>query len=650
MPGTGRTAASAARAPFCENESGQVGPGLGCGSHVFLACQSAHLDQWPRDELGELRSRVVRTHERRADEDRVGAGEFGRRPLGPRFDAALRDDGTIARRARDEAELRLAVDAERGEIARVDPDHGRSERDRALQLRRVVRLHERLEAELGGEGEQTPHRRVVEVAKQQKCGIGARFARSAQILVRREEPLCQERQRRRRTRGTQVVPGAAEALVDEYRHGGRAGSLVCRGDRSRIRIGTEVARRRRAALHLRDRGQPRPTQRLLETSHHGDSRENATSSSRRAAARPLSIASSAAASPSSRSAACPAAAIAPAALSATAARFAPEAPPRISRAVRAFSSGDPPTSSAAVARFDSELGGIDHALAHSAVRDLEHEVRSGRRQLVDAARAVHHERAARVEERERVGDRARDVRRIDAEYAGARACRVRQRPEHVEDRARSELPPHGRGMPHGRMVRRREHESESEGVDRLGNPLRSLLEREAERLEHVRGSGDGAHGAIAVLRDSGTRSGGDDRRRRRDVERARPVPSRTDDVDHVVTCRVHLEHVRAHRLGAARDLVRRLPLRAQRDEKPADLHLCRLSAHDLAHHLSGVVTSEVVPVEQRVDRGLDHRVRVCLTAATSRSTSASSLYGPTDTRASVVPSHSYTGSSTRCSS
>ena len=91
---------------------------------------------------------------------------------------------------------------------------------------------------------------------------------------------------------------------------------------------------------------------------------------------------------------------------------------------------------------------------------------------------------------------------------------------------------------------------------------------------------------------------------------------------------MHREHVRTHRLGAAGDLVRRLPLRAQRDEEPADLRRRRLSAHDLAHHLAGVVAPEVMPVEQRVDRGLDHRVRVCLTASTSRSRSASSLYGP----------------------
>ena len=64
--------------------------------------------------------------------------------------------------------------------------------------------------------------------------------------------------------------------------------------------------------------------------------------------------------------------------------------------------------------------------------------------------------------------------------------------------------------------------------------------------------------------------------------------------------------VRAHRLGAPGDLVGRLALRPQRDEKAADLRGRRLAAHDLAHDLARLVPREVVPVEQRLDRGLDH--------------------------------------------
>src|SRR6185436_2563441 len=45
----------------------------------------------------------------------------------------------------------------------------------------------------------------------------------------------------------------------------------------------------------------------------------------------------------------------------------------------------------------------------------------------------------------------------------------------------------------------------------------------------------------------------------------------------------------AHRAGQPRHLVDGLPLRAQADEEPGDLHLGRLAGHDLAQHLARLV-------------------------------------------------------------
>ena len=192
----------------------------------------------------------------------------------------------------------------------------------------------------------------------------------------------------------------------------------------------------------------------------------------------------------------------------------------------------------------------------------------------------------RVQHGQRLRDRARDVGRVHPEHPGASPGRVRERSEDVEDRARAELASHRRGVLHGRVVQRREHESEPERVDRLGDPLGRLLEVEPERLEHVRGAGDGAHRAVTVLRDRRACRGGDDRRGRGDVERARAVAARPHDVDDVRPRRVHGQHVGAHRLGTAGDLVGALPLRAQRHEEAADLRRRRLPGHDLAHHLA----------------------------------------------------------------
>ena len=89
----------------------------------------------------------------------------------------------------------------------------------------------------------------------------------------------------------------------------------------------------------------------------------------------------------------------------------------------------------------------------------------------------------------------------------------------------------------------------------------------------------------------------------------RAVAAGAGRVDEVVAARLDGEHVRAHRLGAAGDLVRRLALRAQRDEEAADLRGRRVAGHDLAHDLARLVAAEVAAVEHLLERLLDHRPR-----------------------------------------
>ena len=318
-----------------------------------------------------------------------------------------------------------------------------------------MRLDERLEPELGGGVEQPPRRRVVEVAQQQQRRVGARVARGAQVLLGREEPLREQRQRRRRARRTQVVPRAAEALVDEDRDRGRAGALVRGGERCRIGVGTQVAGRRRAALHLGDRGQPGPAQRVREASHHGDSRENATSSSRRAAARAAVDGLLARARAlRARSAACPAAAIAPAAFSddgvalrARRRRRGSRAPcgrsPRASRRrARRGSHGAIPSSAGSTTRSRTAPSTTSNTRFGPA----------GESSSMPCAPCTTNARRESSTASASATVRATSAR-VDAEHAGPRARRVRQRPEHVEDRARAELAPNRRGMPHRRMVR-----------------------------------------------------------------------------------------------------------------------------------------------------------------------------------------------------
>ena len=423
----------APRAPFGKDEPGHVRTGVGRDGDVLVARETAHLHERAAQELGQLRGRIGSPHERTADQDRVRARQFGRRALRTRLDAALRHDNAVAGRARNEVELGVEVDLEGRQIARVDPDERSVEGRRPRELVGIVRLDESIEAEVPGGSEQPPSRCVVEVTQDQQHCIRTCFERGAQVVLRREEALREQRDARGRSRGAQIVPRACEAFVDEDRDGSRPCALVrsargAAGSASGRRSPADGERRLTSAIPPR----PGVLKRVSETSHQSDCRrENATSSSRRSPARPLSMASAASSIPSRRSAAWPAAAIAPAALSTTASRLGPGAPARISCAACAFSPGVPPTSSSGSHGSSAEIERIQDPLAHLRVFDLEHEVRPRGRELVDPVRPVDHERPAGAEHGEGVRHGPRRVRastrrtRPPARRRGSSAARAR---------------------------------------------------------------------------------------------------------------------------------------------------------------------------------------------------------------------------------
>ena len=163
-------------------------------------------------------------------------------------------------------------------------------------------------------------------------------------------------------------------------------------------------------------------------------------------------------------------------------------------------------------------------------------------------------------------------------------------------------------MPHRRVMRRREQEAEAELVDRALDARGRQLEPEAERLQDVRRARGRRDRAVAVLGHACARGGRDQRRGCRDVDRARSVAAGAGRVDEVLARRPDLEHVRAHRLRAAGDLLDRLALHPESDEERADLRRRRLALHHLVHHRARLVPGEAVAVEQPCERLLDrHR-------------------------------------------
>src|SRR5205823_15127700 len=120
-----------------------------------------------------------------------------------------------------------------------------------------------------------------------------RSSHLVELLLAREEPLRQQRQRGRGSGGTEIVDRAREPLVDEHRDGGGTRRLEARGQLGRIGARPQVAGGRRAPLDFGDRRQARRGERVPKAAHYATTSacENATSPSRRSAAAPEPTAS-----------------------------------------------------------------------------------------------------------------------------------------------------------------------------------------------------------------------------------------------------------------------------------------------------------------------------------------------------------------------
>src|SRR5262249_36772151 len=103
----------------------------------------------------------------------------------------------------------------------------------------------------------------------------------------------------------------------------------------------------------------------------------------------------------------------------------------------------------------------------------------------------------------------------------------------------------------------------------------------------------------------------DERRGGRDVEGLAAVAARARGVDEIGARRLDRHDVRAHRLGRAGDLRRRLALDPQRDQEAADLPRRRLAGHDRVHHVARLLARPILAVEELCEGVLDHPRTPC---------------------------------------
>ncbi len=253
----------------------RIGTGGDRGEDPVGVGDAADLHERPAGDVGRIvrgrprrhegpggSGRVRRADERLTDQRRVEPERAPARHRGRFTDPRLGDDQPIVGDALAQPGGALDVDLERPQVPVVEPDEARPAGERLVQLPFVVRLDQRLEADLDGAlhepGE--PLRRVEHREEQDEVGAGRAEERQLDLLD--HEVLGEDRDGDRRADGAQVVDRPTEPVrLAQHRDGGRAAGLVRPGAGDDVLSGAgDPPGRRRGALDLGDEVQARGRQ------------------------------------------------------------------------------------------------------------------------------------------------------------------------------------------------------------------------------------------------------------------------------------------------------------------------------------------------------------------------------------------------------
>ena len=219
-------------------------------------------------------------------------------------------------------------------------------------------------------------------------------------------------------------------------------------------------------------------------------------------------------------------------------------------------------------RAQAQLLGAQGVDPHRAVAQLGDLARPAEAQLVEAAVAVHDERALGAELQEHMGQGLHPLRGVDADHLAPHPGGVRERPEQVEQGAHAELPARRDGVACGGVVGRGEQEGDADLFSAARELLRGQLQVHTQSLQHVRRARAARHRPVAVLGHGGPGRGGQQGGARREVEGARLVTPGAAGVHGVeVWAERHPEGVAAHHPGGGGDLADRLALGPQGDQE-----------------------------------------------------------------------------------
>ena len=232
---------------------------------------------------------------------------------------------------------------------------------------------------------------------------------------------------------------------------------------------------------------------------------------------------------------------------------------------------------------------------------------AGRRDLVDAVRAVDDPGAPGAEHHQRPREQFGELRPRHAHELPRRARGIGQRPEQIEGSANAQIAAHLRRMLHRWMKRAREEERDTGLAQRALDRRRRRRHVDAERLEDVRRSTLARDRSVPMLRHRHAARRNHNRRGRRDIEGARAIAAGAARIEHVVDRRAQLHRVLAHRACEADDFRRPLAFHDESGQQRAQRGRVRPPFHDFAHRRGRLVFGEVLVAHDLFEQPGEHQ-------------------------------------------
>src|SRR5207248_5274625 len=182
--------------------------------------------------------------------------------------------------------------------------------------------------------------------------------------------------------------------------------------------------------------------------------------------------------------------------------------------------------------------GIELVVGDGPVLQLEDPRGTSGGQLIEPVFAVEDERPLVSEVLQHADHQRRQRRSADPQHLTPYATGIGERAEDVEDRAHPELAARRARMAHGRMKAGSETEADARRLDAAPHAIRAKRNVDTKGLEHVGTAAAAGGGTVAMLGHWNAGARGDQRRRRRDIEGAGPIPAGATGIDRSVW---HLE-------------------------------------------------------------------------------------------------------------